>query len=229
MSSSVEKGSEVKPLSRVRLFATPWTVAYQDPQSMGFSRQEYWSGLPFPSPGSVEKEGLNLVKGFSCGSAGKESACNAGDPGLIPGLGRCSGEGKGYSLQYSGLENSITTSTFSHSICHEVIEPDATTLIFFLIFSFKLAFPPSSSPSSIGSLVPLCFLLLEWNHPHIWGCWYFSYLSWFQLVTRLKKGPTFLMMCSAYRLNKQGDNRQPCQYSFLDPESISCSIHSSNS
>ena len=44
--------------------------------------------------------------GFPCGSAGKESACNAGDLGLIPGLGR-SGEGKGYPLQYSGLENSI--------------------------------------------------------------------------------------------------------------------------
>ena len=41
--------SEVKSLSCVRLFATPWAVAYQDPQSMGFSRQEYWSGLPFPS------------------------------------------------------------------------------------------------------------------------------------------------------------------------------------
>ena len=35
-------------LSRVRLFATPWTVAHQAPPSMGFSRQEYWSGLPFP-------------------------------------------------------------------------------------------------------------------------------------------------------------------------------------
>ena len=41
---------KVKSLSRVRLFATPWTVAYQAPASMGFSRQEYWSGLPFPSP-----------------------------------------------------------------------------------------------------------------------------------------------------------------------------------
>ena len=40
----------VKSLSRVRLFVTPWTVAYQAPPSMGFSRQEYWSGLPFPSP-----------------------------------------------------------------------------------------------------------------------------------------------------------------------------------
>ena len=41
----------VKLLSHVRLFTTPWTVALQTPPSMGFSRQEYWSGLPFPSPG----------------------------------------------------------------------------------------------------------------------------------------------------------------------------------
>ena len=40
----------MKSLSRIRLFATPWTVAYQASPSMGFSRQEYWSGLPFPSP-----------------------------------------------------------------------------------------------------------------------------------------------------------------------------------
>ena len=44
---------------------------------------------------------------FPCGSAGKESACNVGDLGSIPGLGRCPGEGKGYPIQYSGLENSM--------------------------------------------------------------------------------------------------------------------------
>ena len=44
--------------------------------------------------------------GFPCGSAGKESSCNVGDLGSIPGLGRSPGEGKGYPLQYSGLENS---------------------------------------------------------------------------------------------------------------------------
>ena len=49
---------KVKLLSRVRLFATPWTVAYQAPQSMGFSRQEYWSGLPFPSPGDLLDPGI---------------------------------------------------------------------------------------------------------------------------------------------------------------------------
>ena len=48
-----------------------------------------------------------LCEGFPCGSAGKESACNAGDLGSIPGLGRSPGEGKGYPLQYSGLENSM--------------------------------------------------------------------------------------------------------------------------
>ena len=41
---------KVKSLSHVQLFATPWAVAYHAPPSMGFSRQEYWSGLPFPSP-----------------------------------------------------------------------------------------------------------------------------------------------------------------------------------
>ena len=48
----------VKSLSRVRLFATPWTVAYQALPSMGFSRQEGWSGLPFPSPGDLPNPGI---------------------------------------------------------------------------------------------------------------------------------------------------------------------------
>ena len=49
---------KVKLFSRVRLFATPWTVAYQAPPSMGFSRQECWSGLPFPSPGDLPNPGI---------------------------------------------------------------------------------------------------------------------------------------------------------------------------
>ena len=49
---------KVKLLSRVQLFATPWAVAYQAPLSMGFSRQEYWSGLPFPSPGDLPDPGI---------------------------------------------------------------------------------------------------------------------------------------------------------------------------
>ena len=49
---------KVKSLSHVRLFATPWTAAYQAPLSMGFSRQEYWSVLPFPSPGYLPDPGI---------------------------------------------------------------------------------------------------------------------------------------------------------------------------
>ena len=48
----------MKLLSRVRLFATPWTVAYQASPSMGFSRQEYWSGVPLPSPGDLPDPGI---------------------------------------------------------------------------------------------------------------------------------------------------------------------------
>ena len=50
--------SKVKLLSRVQLFGTLWAVAYQAPPSMGFSRQEYWSGLPFPSPGDLPNPGI---------------------------------------------------------------------------------------------------------------------------------------------------------------------------
>ena len=57
----------MKSLSHVRLFATPWTVAHQTPPSMEFSRQEYWSGLPFPSPGDLPDPG------------------NLPDPGIEPG------------------------------------------------------------------------------------------------------------------------------------------------
>ena len=49
---------KVKSLSCVRLFATPWTVAHQAPLSMGFSGQEYWSGVPFPSPGDLPNLGI---------------------------------------------------------------------------------------------------------------------------------------------------------------------------
>ena len=87
----------VKSLSRVQFLATPWTAAYQAPPSMGFARQEYWSGVPLPSlPG---------------GTNGKELVCQCSlgisDICLIPGSGRSPGEGNGYPLQYSCLENPI--------------------------------------------------------------------------------------------------------------------------
>ena len=64
-----ESKEKAKSLSRVRLFAIPWTVAYSAPPSMGFSRQEYWSGLPFPSPGDLPDPGI--------------------EPGSSPIVGRC--------------------------------------------------------------------------------------------------------------------------------------------
>ena len=48
----------VKSLSHVQLFETPWTVAYKAPLPMGFSRQKYWSGLPFPSPRDLPNSGI---------------------------------------------------------------------------------------------------------------------------------------------------------------------------
>ena len=61
-----------------------------------------------PSKDFYEKNSIiDTLKGFPCGSAGKESICNVGDLGSIPGLRRSPGEGKGYPLQYSGLENSM--------------------------------------------------------------------------------------------------------------------------
>ena len=117
-------------LSHVQLFETSWTVALQAPMCLEVYRQEYWSRLPCPSPGDLPHPGLEPVspvspasradslplsqwgnpylralsincKGFPDSSVGKESACNAGDPGLIPGSGRSPGEGIGYPLQYS--------------------------------------------------------------------------------------------------------------------------------
>ena len=71
---------------------TPATVAHQLLCPWRISRQEYWSGLPCPPP---------KHQGFSVSSAGKESTCNATDPGSIPGSGRSAGEGIGYPLQCS--------------------------------------------------------------------------------------------------------------------------------
>ena len=66
----LSKSDKVKSLSHVRLFATPRTIAYQPPPSMGFSRQECWSGLPFPPPGDLSDPGIEppcpaLAGGFS--------------------------------------------------------------------------------------------------------------------------------------------------------------------
>ena len=96
--------------SHVWLFVIPWTVAHQAPLSMEFSRQEYWSGLPFPSPGDLpDPDGTRvscIAGGFFTTWATTE-ARYAGDLGSVPGSGRSPGEGNGSPLQYSCLENSM--------------------------------------------------------------------------------------------------------------------------
>ena len=101
--------------SHIRLFATPWTSAHKASLSSIISQ----SWLKFASIESVMLSNhLILASLFSClpsfpasgfpgGSTGKDSACNVGNLGSIPGMWRYSGEGNGYPHQYSGLENSM--------------------------------------------------------------------------------------------------------------------------
>ena len=77
--------------------------------------------LDWEDPLEKDKLPTPVFLGFPGGSAGKESACNAGDLGSIPGLGRSPGEGNSYPLQYSGLENS------TDSIVHGVSKEQDTT------------------------------------------------------------------------------------------------------
>ena len=88
--------------------------------SLGFWLFECNSSALLKTFAKLNYFNLSLIRlGFSGGSAGKESACNAGDPGLIPGLGRSLGKGICYPLQYSGLENSMDC------IVHGVTESQA--------------------------------------------------------------------------------------------------------
>ena len=102
------KKVKVKSLGHVWLFATPWTVAYQASPTMEFSRQEYWNGLPFPSPGDPPNPGIEprssaLQTLYPLSHHGSHLQC--GRPGFGPWVGRSPAEGKDYPLQYSGLEN----------------------------------------------------------------------------------------------------------------------------
>ena len=141
---------QVKLLSHVQLFVTPWTIAHQAPPSMEFSKQEYWSGLAFPPPGDLPNPGIkpgspalradaliselpgnpiwesyNPKWGFLGGSDGKESACNARGQGLIPGSGRYPGEWNSNPLQYSCPENFMDRGAWWATV-HGVAELDTT-------------------------------------------------------------------------------------------------------
>ena len=79
--------------------------AMQETPVQFLGQEDPWRRDRLPTP---------VFLGFPCGSAGKESACNVGDLGSIPVLGRSPGEGKGYPLQYSGLENSMGLQRIGH-------------------------------------------------------------------------------------------------------------------
>ena len=107
----------MKLLSRVRLLATPWTAAHQAPPSMGFSRQEYWSGVPE----TLCPTKLKMLSDLG-GSVVKNPPAKTGDTrdeGSIPGSGRCPGVGNGNPLQYSCLENPMDRGAWRATV-HEV-------------------------------------------------------------------------------------------------------------
>ena len=79
-------------------------------------------------PDSVFSDHRYYLTGFPGGSDGKESACHVGNPGSIPGLGRSPGEGKGYTLQYSYLENSMDREAWQ-ALVHGVSHLDVTECV----------------------------------------------------------------------------------------------------
>ena len=131
--------------SHVWLFAMLWTLAHQAPLSMGFSRQEYWNGLPCPLPGDLPDPGIQSTSltsstligrffitsanwDFPGGASGKNLPASAGDiraAGLIPELGKSPGGGHGNPFQYSCLENPHGERSLAGTV-HEVAELDTT-------------------------------------------------------------------------------------------------------
>ena len=117
----------MKFLSRVRLFATPWTVAYEAPLSMGFPRQEYCSGLPFPAPGDLPDPGIKPVSPASLLHWQERRArCHRFDP---MGLGRSPGEGNGNPLQYSCLRNPMDRGIWRATVHGVTKESDMTSCL----------------------------------------------------------------------------------------------------
>ena len=205
-------------------------AAHQSSPSLGFSRQEHWSGLPFPSPmheSEKWKWSRSVVSDFS-------NPMDCSLPGsTVPGILQARTQewvaisfsialtiwtfvSKVISLFFDMLSRfviaslprigkhlliswlqwpsivilepqeikSVTVYIFSPSIYHEAMGLDAMVLIFECLLSSQLFHSPLS-PSSRGSLIPLHFLPLVWYHLHIWGCWYLSWQSWFQLMIHL--------------------------------------------
>ena len=115
----------MKSLSRVQLFATPWTATYQAPPSMGFSRQEYWSGVPLPSPHSALLLLLLLLSRFS-----RVRLC------ATPSLG-FSRQGHWSGLPFPPPHSTLSSVQFSRSVVSDSLRPHES----------QHARPPCPSPT----------------------------------------------------------------------------------
>ena len=121
---------------------------------------------------------------FPCGSAGKESACNSGDLGLIPGLGRSPGEGKGYPLQYSGLENSMDC--IVHGVAKSwtrLSDFHFTSLLHFRCITEYFNYSPLILPSVTASLLGQLGCVYHYTNM-------FFYFLFFKKATTLNPFPS---------------------------------------
>ena len=124
-----------------------------------------------------------MYMGFPCGSAGKESVCNVGDLGSIPELGRSPGDGKGYSPQYSGLENSMVYRV------HAVTISQTHTYIYVYIF------------------VETCIERWSCKCLYAWVVWFRSNVCFLHIVLNfLKVKNDWLHICYTWNLKKSDTN-----------------------
>ena len=159
--------------------------------------------------------------GFPGGSASKESAHNAGDLGSIPGLGRSPGEGKGYPLQYSGLENSmdcivhgVTKSWTQLSKFHLTFGDPCSACHRGLVASFceqpQVPHPPRPSSWSLLTVIQLTYHLP--HGPGSWECWeeFKRLQSWTQLSDWTTKINTWLF--GVIKVTRYQPNQDPCEH-----------------
>ena len=105
---------------------------------------------------------VTISLGFPDSSVGKESTCNAGDPSLIPGSGRCPGEGTGYPLQYSGLENSMDCIVHGVTKSQTWLSLSLFTILYLLYLSLCLAYNNSNN------LAVMIITKLQWTLYSFW-------------------------------------------------------------
>ena len=127
----------MKLLSPVRLLVTPWTVAHQAPLSLGFSRQKYWGGLPFPPPGDLPDSGIQPASPVSPALEGEFFTTSA----------TC-GEGNGTPLQYSCLENPMGQGAWGAAV-HGVAKSQTRLSDFTFTFHFHALEKEMATHSSV--------------------------------------------------------------------------------